>query len=463
MSIRLKLIAWITILFILIGILIYVPLSHILPQKIISQILKRDIEIAKYISEQAKDCLLFDRKIALSLLLRENLDRLEDAQYLFLEGADGNILSHTFAKEFPRGLLFFNRAAQSSYRVKEFTSAGKRIYDIAIPLLRGELGVLHLGVSLESGKKDIAEMAKINYYVAVVILVVLGIGISIFLTAGLLFSRQIIKLKNFTTVVGRGNFDTQIDIHSNDEIGTLAQAFNEMAKNLKEKIQEIKRLNSIEERNRIALDLHDGCAQDMANIIKRIELCEKLFLHNQKQAFEELNALKESTKELLHNTRGVIFDLKSSESLHADLARDITDYVNKYRTQNNINVALTISDACLPSRQALSDVPKEKSKDIFYIIIEALNNIKKHSQAENVQLLISRDSDRNVIIDIKDDGEGFDISDAQPDTLQSRKLGLTSMRQRAKALGGTISISSELNKGTDICVRVPIIADWMGL
>lgn len=447
-SIRLKLVTWISVLFLLMGILIYTPLSYILPKKIISQILKRDIEIARYISEQAKGYLLSDNKIALSLLLRENLKKLQDAQYLFLQGSDNRILSHTFTEGFPRGLLSLNRRVRSSYEMKEFLSQGKRIYDIAVPILRGELGILHLGVSLESGKKDIAEITKINYYVAIVILVALGIGISLFLMLGLLFSRQIIKLKNFAIDVGRGHFDTKIDVRSDDEIGALARVFNEMAESLKEKIQEIKRLNSIEERNNLAFDLHDGCAQDMANIIKRLELCEKLFLRDQNKGREELSALKETTKELLFRTRSIIFDLKSSENSPTDLTRDITDYVNKFRAQSSINVALEISGP-------LRDISQEKSKGIFYIIAEALNNIKKHSQAKNAQLSISRDNE-HIIIDIKDDGRGFNLNDAKPDALRCGRLGLTSMRQRSKILGGTFSISSELNKGTEICARIPI-------
>lgn len=456
MSIRLKLIAWISALFMLMGILIYAPLSYIVPRKITTQILRGDIEIAKHISEQAKSYLLLNQNAALSPLLRDNLKRLKDAQYLFLQGADGRILSHTFTGGFPGALVSFNRADKSPYEVRAFSSAGKRVYDIAVPIARGGMGILHLGVSLDSGRKDIADIAKINYYIAVVILIVLGIGISVFLALGLLFSRQIIKLKNFAAAVGEGYFDNKLDIHSHDEIGALADAFNKMAKSLKEKIREIKRLNSIEERKRLAFDLHDGCAQDIAGIIKRIELCEKLFLQNRNQGMEELGALREAAKELLRRTRGVIFDLKSSENLLMDLPGDITEYVNKYRSQSGINVALTISDAS-------KDIPREKSRDIFYIISEALNNIKKHSRAKSAQVSISIDSGHTIVIGVEDDGRGCNVSDAGPDVAACGKLGLTSMRRRAESLGGTFSVSSELNKGTSVLVRIPMSADWMGL
>src|SRR3989338_10612820 len=68
-----------------------------------------------------------------------------------------------------------------------------------------------------------------------------------------------------------------------------------------------------QERNRIALDLHDCCAQDLANIIKRLELCEKLFKIEPAKGFEELKALRGNTREILDKTRRVIFNLRSPE------------------------------------------------------------------------------------------------------------------------------------------------------
>ncbi len=309
-SIRSKLILWICILFIFIGALIYIPLSNTLPQMITSQILKRDAEIAQYLSNETKNLLLLNDKVSLSILLHDNSDRLDDVRYLYVQNSEGDIISHTFVKGFPRGLLSFNLNNQSPYKVKGFLGKNGKVYDIAVPISNGELGTLHLGVSLESGKDDIAAISKINHYVTIVILAGLGIGIVVFLIIGFLFSNQIIKLKNFTSKIGGGDLEAKIDVKSKDEIGALASAFNEMALRLKEKIQEIKRLNAIEERNRIALDLHDGYAQDLANVIKRLELCEKLFKINHEEAFEELRILRENIKNLLNKTRQVIFDLK---------------------------------------------------------------------------------------------------------------------------------------------------------
>lgn len=447
-SIRTKLIFWICVLFVLIGALIYVPLSHMLPAMITSQVLKRDEEIARFLSNEAKELLLTDNKFELSLLLNDNLDKLEDALYLFIQGPDETIIAHTFTDGFPRGLLSFRLDAQQPSRIKEFLSNDKKMYDIAFPILEGELGVLHLGVSLESGKKDIAQISKINYYIAIVILVGLGVGILIFLTIGFLFSSKIIRLKNFASKIGQGDLETKIDVVSKDEIGALASAFNEMVLRLKEKIQEIKRLNKMEERSKVAFDLHDGCAQHAANIIKRIELSEKLFKIDPLQAFKELEDLKESTKDTLNWTRQIIFDLKSSEDTDFKLINRLKEYITDYKKRNDIDVTLDISGST-------ENIQPDKAKSIFYIITEALANIRKHAQAKKAQVCLDHNSINELAINIKDDGVGFDVKEIERLAFSHGKWGLMSMRQRAASLGGILSINSILNQGTEIIVKIP--------
>ncbi|MFH1784779.1 MAG: sensor histidine kinase [bacterium] len=448
-SIRTKLVFWICVLFIFIGLIIYLSLSYVLPRKITAQILKRDVEIARYLSGETEDLLLLKDKIALSLLLHDNLDRLEDAQYLFIQDTDGSIISHTFGKSFPKGLMFFRPESRSAHKIREFLGNGNRIYDISVPILEGEMGALHLGVSLESGKKDVAEITRINHYVAIVILIGLGIGIVIFLIIGFLFSNQIIRLKNFAAKIGDGDLEAKIDIKSKDEIGVLAEAFNEMVQNLKEKVQQIKRLNTIEERNKIALDLHDGWAQDMANIIKRTELCERLFKIDPSKALKELSVLRENTKGMLNKMRGVIFELKSPEETQFDLTQKLTEYITNYRKQGHLDVKLDISGS-------LDNIAAGKSRSIFYIIVEALTNIEKHSRAKCAEVILKIHNDNNLIIDIKDDGKGFNVKKASQNIPGNGKLGLRSMRQRANSLSGKVDIKSKKGEGTKISIDIPL-------
>lgn len=449
-SIRTKLVLCVCALSVFIGALIYFPLSNILPKMITSQVLKRDLVIARFLSDGVTKSLLTDDKVELSLFLNNNLDKLEDAHYIFIQDMDGTIKAHTFSKGFPKGLLSFRLGFQDPYKIKEFLNEDKKMYDIAFPILDQELGVLHLGVSLESDKHDIAQISKINDYVAGIIFVGLGAGILLFLIIGFMFSSRIIRLKNLVTKIGQGDFEAKIDVKSKDEIGILALAFNEMALSLKEKIQEIKRLNIIEERNKIAFDLHDGCAQHSATIIKRIELCEKLFKIDSVKAFDELTELKESSKDTLNWTRQIIFDLKASENTEFHLINRIKDYLIAYKKRNNINTTLDVHGL-------LSDIAADRAKSIFYIITEALANAGKHSQAKKIEVYLDFTRDNSIIINIKDDGIGFDIHNAELSAYDQGKWGLISMRDRTQSLGGIFKIESASGQGTKVSVSMPLL------
>lgn len=455
-TLRAKFIFWICLLFCSIGAFIYFSLSIILPQKLSDQILKRDIKIAQYLSREVQEPILVNNKLALRLLLEDRLESIGDSIYIFIRGRDESIIASTFQKGFPKGLMHINekiselqKPVEDIYSVQEFFADGKRVYDIATPLLKGELGSLHMGVSLESSKTEIATFSKIKYYVAIVIFIGLGAGVLIFALLGIFLSNRIIKVKNFATRIGQGDLDGNIDIKTDDEIGALARAFNEMAINLKEKIQEVNRLNIIKERDRIAFDLHDGCAQNIASIIKRLELCEKLFERDPSRGFKELRALKENTREILNDTRKVIFDLKLPEDANFDLLNNLKGFILNYQEESDIKVKLNITGS-------VNGVSADKSKQIFYIIEETLNNVKRHSLANNVELNLQCNEQNGLTIDIKDDGRGFDIDQVELSARERGRWGLASMRQRAVSLGGSLIINSKSGKGTEVSIKIPI-------
>jgi len=454
-TLKAKFIFWVSLLFILMGILIFVSLSIILPQQLTSQILKRNIKIAQYLSREVQELLLVNNKLTLKLLLEDRLNDLSDGMYIFIRAKDGAIISSTFKQGFPRGLLNINPLSgedrstkQDLYKIKEFITEGKKVYDIAIPLLNGELGQLHLGVSLKANKMEIAELNKINYYLAGVLLISLGAGILVFSLLGSSFSRRIIKLKDFAVKLGSGQLNEMIELKTNDEMGILANSFNNMVLNLKEKIETIKRLSYLEERTKLALSLHDGIAQDLADIIKRLELSERLFNSDPLKAKEELKELKNNTKDILNNLRQTIAELKLTKSSGFNLSTHLTEYINNFQKQNNIKVNLEIS-------AQIENIADEKAETIFYIIKEALTNIKKHSSARNA-LISLLCNDEVLKLNVSDDGRGFEVKEIEKFNSDTAKFGIIGMRERALSVGGDFSIYSETGKGTKISVTIPL-------
>jgi two-component system sensor histidine kinase DegS len=297
-------------------------------------------------------------------------------------------------------------------------------------------------------KKDLSEFNKINYYLGVIVFIVMGIGILIFSVLGFFLSGRIIKLKNFAVQIGEGNFSEEIEIKTRDEIASLAASFNKMARALKDKIEMTRKLSYLEERDRIAMEFHDGLAQNLADIIKRLELLERLFKIDPQKAFLELEGLKKNTRDVLNKTRHAIADLKSPEK-DFNLLEDINNYIIDYRAQNNINVQLDVSGS-------FQDLAKDKVRSIFYIIREALTNVKRHAQAKNIGLRLGYSNNHELAIEITDDGKGFDVKAAESSASSWGKWGLSNMRQRAVSLGGRLIIESGFSKGTRICVDIPV-------
>lgn len=372
-----------------------------------------------------------------------------DIAYVFVTDSSGHVLAHTFAAGFPTDLgraNYLERGKASNIQALD-TQMGL-IFDIAVPIFSENslLGQVHLGILQNSIQRTI-DMINLIFIGATLLVTIMAI----FLTykISLLITKPISGLVEAVQSIQNGDFSARIDVKVKDEIGLLAHAFNEMTSNLNMMVDEIKRLTILQERDRIALDLHDCCAQDLANIIKRLELCEKLFKVESARGMEELNTLRQNAKDVLDRTRRVIFNLRSPEDESFDLSGKLASYIKDYEKANDISVKLVISDP-------LDDIPPAKMYSIFYLITEALTNIKKHSQARNAELSLGYDDKRNLNINIKDDGKGFNIDSAKLSALQYGKWGLIGMRQRTVSLGGAFTVTSQLQKGTTVSFNIPL-------
>jgi signal transduction histidine kinase len=92
---------------------------------------------------------------------------------------------------------------------------------------------------------------------------------------------------------------------------------------------------------------------------------------------------------------------------------------------------------------------------IYRIFQEALNNIRKHAQARHVKMAIC-EKDKHVRIAIEDDGRGFDLAELKQRHVSQRGLGIASLQERARMLGGSFSLTTEKGKGTCLAVTIPV-------
>lgn len=203
-----------------------------------------------------------------------------------------------------------------------------------------------------------------------------------------------------------------------------------------------------EERKRIARDIHDGPAQSLANVVLRLEICEKLLDENPQKGKVELENLKKLVKDSLKGMRQLIFDLRPMTLDDLGLIPAIKRFLKDFESHFQISTNLLISG----EEKRLN---QKTETGLFRIIQEALNNVAKHSQARKVRVTIAINQ-RYVIINITDDGKGFEVDKVLSRECSSESLGLPGMRERAELLGGKLTVKSSPGKGASITVNVPL-------
>jgi len=204
-----------------------------------------------------------------------------------------------------------------------------------------------------------------------------------------------------------------------------------------------------EERNRLAQEIHDGLAQNLATSLLNIELCERLVDGDPKKVKKELWKLRKALAKSIKATRQVIFELRLPKFHRTGFATVLKQYLDEFCKKTGIECSLNLKlDESLPVKIQVG---------IYRIIREAMNNIRKHALAKHVDMKLRTDKEGSLRLSIEDDGKGFDLRrSAWTQRKYGTNFGLTGMEQQAKLLGGTFTIESVKRRGTRIKVKVSL-------
>jgi signal transduction histidine kinase len=207
-------------------------------------------------------------------------------------------------------------------------------------------------------------------------------------------------------------------------------------------LERSRELNIVEERNRLARELHDAVSQKLFGLVLNAEAAATLLERDGDAAAEQVGRLGELAQEALEELRGLIFELRPASLEEEGLAATLRKHVEMLRRVQGRAVELRISG---PVRAGDAD------GEVLRIAQEALNNALRHAEAERVELRL-QGRDGRLTLTVADNGVGFD-----PDApgLRARHLGLTSMEERARALGGTLAVVSRPGDGTTVTLEVP--------
>jgi len=250
--------------------------------------------------------------------------------------------------------------------------------------------------------------------------------------------------------IARGEVPTAMPITSTDEIGRLSHAFNRMAQQLREHEERLKGLVILEERERLARELHDDLAQDLAFLrLKLIEADRSLGPSTSTDTRRLVREMFSIVDGAYQNLRQAIFGLRALDlETSGGLIPALTDYLSDFSEVRKIPVALQVSDA-----SALTLLPQAETQ-LIRIIHEALTNIVKHAEASKGIVKLDKDGD-TARITVEDDGKGFVIEKKISE--DGFHFGLQTMKGRAEAVGGTLTLQSAPGQGTRVIIRLPLV------
>lgn len=203
------------------------------------------------------------------------------------------------------------------------------------------------------------------------------------------------------------------------------------------------------ERLRISLQMHDGPAQSMSNLVLRAEICQRLIDRDLDQARSELTGLKTAINTTLQDTRRFIFDLRPMTLDDLGLVPTLRRYTAQLGEKSNLEINLMIQS--LEQR-----LPSHYEVTIFRFIQEALNNVVRHANANQVRLLLDVSGSTLQIL-IEDDGSGFHVNEVLDSANARKNMGIAGMRQQVEALlRGEFGIESAIGRGTRIAATIPM-------
>jgi PAS domain S-box-containing protein len=204
--------------------------------------------------------------------------------------------------------------------------------------------------------------------------------------------------------------------------------------------KEIKEQTAVEERTRLARDLHDAVSQTLFSTSLIAEVLPKLWERNQEAGLKKLEEVRQQTRGALAEMRTLLFELRPAALADADLNDLLRQLAESVTGRARVPIALEVDGNC--------DVPTDVKIALYRIAQEALNNIAKHSGATNGQVSLHCRPGR-VTLQVIDNGHGFDMAQAN-----TGSFGLSNIRERAAQIGAKLKIDSKINEGTEITV------DW---
>src|SRR5690625_3579765 len=346
----------------------------------------------------------------------------------------------------------------------------KQLKGMRYQLMRSELYIIYFSILIVTLilfftysviQPDWLTVEAIFFTLIVTVAVMTPVGLYVIYKKTKDYKDRIQTFSIFLTALSEGKYGAKLRINDDhvvyDELDAFAIELNDLADKMKNQVNTLQRLAdekaefaqqahiaaTIEERQRLARDLHDAVSQQLFALRMVSQATEKIIEKNPQVAKEKIKEIAEMALQAQNEMRALLLHLRpiylSGETLKEGLIRLIDDLKKKCTLRFDVEIDEEIK------------LSQSKEEHIFRLIQEALSNILRHANAANVHLLM-KNRENELFVHINDDGIGFDL---ETKLNKRTSYGLKTMRERCEEIGGTFKIRSKKGEGTYIDVRIP--------
>ncbi|MBX3015261.1 MAG: HAMP domain-containing protein [Caldilineaceae bacterium] len=385
-------------------------------------------------------------------LLAETVENHSDARYAFIVEDHGQVLAHTFADGVSTELLALTPPLPIPYEYIYESYEGP-IHGFAEPIFPDGRAFIRLGFA-ESRLQAIIDRTTQRMLLTTLYVALAGVLAAALLTW--LLTRPILDLVKTTNRVRQGDLTARAPHWTDDEIGKLADAFNQMIEELEASQQAVIEKEAArdhllsrlieaqeDERKRIARDLHDDVGQALTSVLVNLKMLEQSSEEAQRQ--QRFDLLRQTVNETLTSVRLLSRQLRPSALDDLGLAAALERYSSEFSSRYP---QLTVDLHCSVTNR----LPAAIETSLYRIIQEAMTNTARHSGASTVSVLVTEREGRMIQAIIEDDGHGFAVEALRR---AGSSVGLHSMAERTQLLGGQLDIESN-SGGTSVYVEIPL-------
>jgi signal transduction histidine kinase len=241
-------------------------------------------------------------------------------------------------------------------------------------------------------------------------------------------------------------FPVEISLSPIDTVdGTLVSATIRDITERKQLEEQARRSTILEERSRMARDVHDTLAQGFTGVVLNLEAAEEASADLPEEVRNRITRARDVARQNLEEVRRSVLMLSTSTTVRGDLADAIRESVDSVRSNSRVRVGFAV-------RGTPRHLDARFEENLLRIAQQAMDNALQHAQARGIRIELVF-GEKEVRLHIGDNGRGFVI--AQPPRCG---MGLNGMRERAKEIGGKCELRSQPGKGTRVTVKVPIPA-----